>query len=386
MSYSIIVGLNPALQKRFILSQSTPSLIPNNVHRASAVHTGVGGKGQDVAITMHGICRDTISQSIYLMQFMGEDTSGDIAMFKLKSNLSNNTIVDVDMLTVRCSAPLRTCTTIIGENGATELVEPTGLIQNSEIETMQMKLNELLMKDEMGSSFRGLCIMGSMPPGCPPNYYAQICEQISQKIGRKPMNSYKCLIDSVVGLEHLVKQMKKSGKLFESMLKINYGELCRLSNIGIMTDAKEASANDVASAIESLFDEYHNIDRVFKYIAVTNGKHHAYFVDMANGKQFFKLEGFDIVSFHGPLYPIGAGDAVAAGTFAVWCNHPLKDDLNSMLNLNQNSPCDALHAFRFGLACGSASCLQEENSVVDVNDVIKILSQIKIEEVEIKKM
>jgi fructose-1-phosphate kinase PfkB-like protein len=29
----------------------------------------------------------------------------------------------------------------------------------------------------------------------------------------------------------------------------------------------------------------------------------------------------------------------------------------------------AVAAFAFGLACGSASCLQEENSVVDASDV-----------------
>jgi hypothetical protein len=50
-SGSIIVGLNGALQKRFLLSPQT-SLVPGNVHRATTIQTGVGGKGQDVAISL----------------------------------------------------------------------------------------------------------------------------------------------------------------------------------------------------------------------------------------------------------------------------------------------------------------------------------------------
>lgn len=389
MSYSIIVGLNPALQKRFILSQSTPSLVPSNVHRASAVHTGVGGKGQDVAITMTCICKNNMASTIHLMQFMGGDASGDTAMSKLESYQSNKSIIDLDTLTVRCCTPLRTCTTIIGKNGATELVEPTGSIHDFEIESMHVKLNQLLMKDGMERSFRGLCIMGSMPPGCPPNYYAQICDQIAQTVGTKNNYSYKCLIDSVVGLKHLLKQMEDSGVLFETMLKINYGELCKLANIDTMIDAQKASDNDILFAIEKLFDVFDNIDRAVKYISVTNGKYHAYFVDIdkmnEEGRWLYKLEGFD-VSSDDEIYPIGAGDSVAAGTFAVWCNNPLKDELDDMLYANRDSFCGALNAFRFGLACGSASCLHEENSVVDINDVIQILSRIKVEEVEIKNL
>ena len=50
-SSTIVIGLNGALQKRFVLPPET-SLVPGNVHRAIDVQTGVGGKGQDVAITL----------------------------------------------------------------------------------------------------------------------------------------------------------------------------------------------------------------------------------------------------------------------------------------------------------------------------------------------
>jgi hypothetical protein len=104
------------------------------------------------------------------------------------------------------------------------------------------------------------------------------------------------------------------------------------------------------------------------------------------------------------LYPIGAGDAVSAGTLAAWnyywhgknrnTNHDDDegndhDDDNTLLpsiiravldknnNRNNNNANHMDHAmllssFRFGLACGSASCLMEENSMVSIPHVIQL--------------
>jgi len=36
-----------------------------------------------------------------------------------------------------------------------------------------------------------------------------------------------------------------------------------------------------------------------------------------------------------------------------------------------------LTAFSFGLACGTASCLNEENSVVDIADVLEIFKKME---------
>ena len=63
----IIVGLNGALQKRFVLPESD-TLIPGDVHRARSVQTGVGGKGQDAAIAMNCLSRDS---GLKLAQFVG---------------------------------------------------------------------------------------------------------------------------------------------------------------------------------------------------------------------------------------------------------------------------------------------------------------------------
>ena len=94
---------------------------------------------------------------------------------------------------------------------------------------------------------------------------------------------------------------------------------------------------------------------------------------------------------------IGPQDAVAAGTVAAWTSLAAnsiaassslssvipKNSLASLVafveKISEHSSAasmeltavqvQAVAAFAFGLACGSASCLKEENSVLDVSDV-----------------
>jgi fructose-1-phosphate kinase PfkB-like protein len=69
---TVIVGLNAALQKRFILPPTT-TLVPGDVHRATEVQTGVGGKGQDVAIALS--CLNF--KNLQLAQFIGSGAEGN---------------------------------------------------------------------------------------------------------------------------------------------------------------------------------------------------------------------------------------------------------------------------------------------------------------------
>ncbi len=89
---------------------------------------------------------------------------------------------------------------------------------------------------------------------------------------------------------------------------------------------------------------------------------------------------------------IGTQDAVAAGTVAAWTSLMAKDDTPKVIPEDSIAPlfafedeifesyssariglslvqARAIAAFAFGLACGSASCLKEQNSVLDVTDV-----------------
>ena len=128
----MIVGLNAALQKRFLLPPTT-TLVPGDVHRAAEVQTGVGGKGQDVAIALS--CLDF--KNLQLAQFIGSGAEGD-QVFDLLQDLLG---ADAMSLTVRPASHMRTCTTIVASDVSTELVEPSGIITSDEQDELMTKLS-----------------------------------------------------------------------------------------------------------------------------------------------------------------------------------------------------------------------------------------------------
>lgn len=212
---TLIVGLNGALQKRFILPPNS-SLVPGDVHRADRVDAGVGGKGQDVAIALSCL---GYTSNLQLAQFVGSGAEGDQVYELLQEMIGKEAM----SLTVRPASHMRTCTTIVASDMSTELVEPSGIITKEEQDELMTMLSSL--SDDSGSKGAGaLCIMGSMPPGCPPEMYADIYKSIH---GEDTL----CLIDSVVGLEPLLKTIASSKTSGPTILKVNASELCRLAKV-----------------------------------------------------------------------------------------------------------------------------------------------------------
>jgi len=149
-STTVIIGLNAALQKRFILPPST-NLEPGNVHRSARVEVGVGGKGQDVAVALSCLDRSEDCQDkVILTQFIGNGPEGDTVLSALKQRHLS------DSLTIRNKAPLRTCTTIVSDACATELVENSGTISKNEMSDLFDKVERLTETGKAGC----LCIMG----------------------------------------------------------------------------------------------------------------------------------------------------------------------------------------------------------------------------------
>lgn len=92
------------------------------------------------------------------------------------------------------------------------------------------------------------------------------------------------------------------------------------------------------------------------------------------------------------LYPIGAGDTVTATTLAAWRHLENKSSVERASTLGeqvesilqQRAASSATEstskatrqlsaALAFGLSCGSASCLKEDNSQFDVADALRLL-------------
>jgi fructose-1-phosphate kinase PfkB-like protein len=377
---TIIVGLNSALQKRFILPPDG-HLVPGNVHRARSVQLGVGGKGQDVAVTLTCL---QYSGSLKLAQFVGSGAEGD-AVYRMLVDLMGE---DSMQLTVRPAGGMRTCTSIVAANSTTELVEPSDLIEESEVAELFSKLSA-----EKASA---LCFSGSMPPGCPADTYANIYSIVAG-------DHTICLIDTVVGLPELLRAISLRQRHGQTMLKINASELCRLA--GVTTTGAEMNgipSKEIMTAIKAFLCQHKPYaQQALSAIAITDGAHPAYLATMPvaaeNEFRIFQIPVTNLMTEKRPLpweswsrgssttlYPIGAGDAVAAGTLAAWkClsrdeqqSSSLPHELSAVLKDDRVPSTRALlSAFSFGLACGTASCLQEQNSVLKPQDVLHFLNR-----------
>ena len=135
MSSSVlIVGLNPALQRRVSFSK----LQKGSVNRASDVGVGIGGKGQDVLVASMFMNKKS-SARVDISQFIGSGGEGDTLLGLLRDIRAS------ESLTVRSKEGLRICTTLIDEsvnNETTELVEPSGTISESEANAMLQKVKD----------------------------------------------------------------------------------------------------------------------------------------------------------------------------------------------------------------------------------------------------
>ena len=388
-STSIIVGLNAALQKRFVLP-SGKSLIPGDVHRAAILQTGLGGKGQDVAVTLSCLEFGN-ADNLQLAQFVGVGGAGDTVHDLVKEAIGPDALE----CTVRTEASMRTCTSIVAFDATTELVEPSGKVS----ETEHAELIERLKKQQ---AVNALCIMGSMPPGCPEDSYAQIYQTVADKTGKEEATSTPllCLIDSVIGLDPLFETITKqsadssSKSIYKTILKINASELCRLVNVDkASSESGGVAIDEVVKAVQAFWKHYQQ--PAVTALAITGGAHPAYLVTFDDKKpddettvQIHRLPVPKLSTKDQTLYPIGAGDSVAAGMLAAWKSLELPDTpllpepLDNLLKSsndddNNTTPTTLLKSLAFGLACGSASCLQQENSVVDLADVERFVKELQ---------
>lgn len=382
---TVIVGLNGALQKRFILPQST-ALIPGNVHRAAAIQVGVGGKGQDVAVTLSCL---GYKGGLKLAQFVGVGPEGD-QVYDMLADMLGAEALDC---TVRpANSGMRTCTSIVASDATTELVEPSGIISHDELGELLQKLK--IMKTEVAA----LCFMGSLPPGLPETTYGDIYKTVAT-------SKTLCVIDSMAGLEHLIHVISDL-KLGSTIFKVNASELCKLANVKkSASESSGVASSEIFQAINQFLDIYPRARSAFNAIAITDGAHPAYLAEMGvfrdgsidgdSCNDMFHMYRIPITPFNrdnamndfkvqGPLYPIGAGDAVAAGLLSAWkCltdgsenndngESCLPSNLQTILRQREvrNNGNKILTCMGFGLACGSASCLEEGNSVVKQSNVV----------------
>lgn len=373
----VVVALNGALQKRFVFPADTP-LIPGNVHRIREVQSGIGGKGQDVAIALS--CLGYAREKLKIAQFLGMGTEGD-QVYKM---MEERTGTEAMSLTVRPESKLRTCTSVVASDTTTELIEPSGKIQPEEMAELLAKIS-----DVEGGTAASVCIMGSMPPGCPEYSYARIYE-------RSAGPDTRCVIDSLAGLKPLLETIAtRKGEIGNTIFKVNASELCKLAGVEKKNNEIDGiGVEELIAAVTAFLAKFNpSATEALAAVAITDGSHPSYLAVLSG-------QGFDVYQILVPslskgrtLFPIGAGDAVAAGILASWqclfetacssdsvCLPPnLQDALKShMEGLDvsaERSVRAMITSLSFGVACGSASCLEEENSVLKTGDVLSLFRE-----------
>jgi len=398
---TMIVGLNPALQKRFVLSSTTPLLIPGQVHRAESIQAGIGGKGQDVAVALSCLYQSH-SDSILLAQFLGLGLEGDTLVTLLENQVGSSHSCS-NAWTVRTQGKLRTCTTIVSQTDATELVEPSGVVLKEEIEALIERW--INVENYKYSTIGGLCFMGTLPHGCSSTLYSTLYhELLTHTIPL--VQPICCVVDTVVGLGPLIDSMAFHRENVDpihslNMMKINRNELFHLiqqwkPQQGIILEDDCLTVQQLKHINEDIHQIFSSSARAIDCIAITHGKSSSYLISFLSGyNQPPMFYEYKIPNLHQlfpqivKLYPIGAGDSVAAGTVAAWQylkhatfqHQPLSENIQTYLNRFTDGKHwdDEVIAFAFGLACGSASCLKQQNSILDAADVLKIVNEIQIQ-------
>ena len=313
----VVLGLNAAFQRRVAFEKP---LVIGAVNRAAESGGGVGGKGQGAYLAAAA----ARPGSVALAQFYGGDAGEALAEALRKRAPGAD-----EALWIRTASQTRICTTLVADGDATEIVEPSGAVTASELDTLRAAL--------ASRTAPGLLAAGSLPPGVPADFYSTCAAATLSQGG-------KFLIDAVAGLEDAVAAAASVGA--RMVLKVNARELLLAAGDPLAAGAADSvdDAARTAKAAHALASKLSS--DALAAILWTDGPHPG--GALVVGDAVYALAGPSLSEFGPVLSPIGAGDTVAGTTFAKW----LEND-------------DPVGAFAYGLACGAASCLTAENAVFD---------------------
>lgn len=277
-------------------------LQPGEVNRARSVLCQASGKGINFVEAVRRVGGRAV-----VLQFAGGVTGEWVAADLDRRGLPH--------VTVRAAAATRVCTTLLSEadGGMTELIEPSGTVRPDELAALRAAIRERL------PAAAGVALCGTFPPGVPEALYAETAA--AARAAGLPV-----LLDGHRG----VLPTLAAGV---DILKINASELKQL-----------AEETDLAAAAAACLARFPRV----RLLAVTAGGAAAYLFTRA-GVWEFGLPRLERV-----VNPIGAGDTVGGVLL-----HRLVAAGNAALETA------APDAFRFALACASASCLTAEPARFD---------------------
>lgn len=157
----VVLSLSPALDRTLRVE----ALHPGGVHRPTWTDERAGGKGANVARTLH---RHGVPTT--LITALG-GVQGDA--FRTLARREKLTVVEI-----KVQAPTRVCTTVLDREGATSFYERTGELRSQDWTLLLNAVRELLPA-------RALVLTGSLPPGLPPHALGDLA--MAARIAQTPL-------------------------------------------------------------------------------------------------------------------------------------------------------------------------------------------------------
>ena len=407
---NIVLGLNPALQRSIKLGAD---LEAGAVNRGTSAAIGIGGKGQDVFIASHSQrCADLP----LLAQFLGAGPEGDALLALLSgvaASVDDAERAALDLLTVRSSARLRNAITLLSpvSGEATEIVEPSGSVSPDEIEQLKAKLRAT-------PAAPGVAVMGSMPPGCPAALYSELLPLCTDRRSAVLLDIVgPTVVPTIAGLSSAASGAASGAaagaaagagaerRVDTVVLKVNIKELCAVAGMAGAAGGSDSSASRsglLLAAAGALAEQIHaasgagaaaggaaaaagaaaggaaggaagvGAGETQVLVAATDGAFFAHLLLLGGGRVLQHVK-YTLPALPRPLLnPIGAGDAVASGMLAALTGKagplPVTGGAGAgagpvLGRLTLAGGADPVAAFRWGLACGAASCMTDANSV-----------------------
>lgn len=305
------ISLNPSIDRTLTIEGFTIG----GLNRILSRNDVAAGKGINVALTVSALGLD--SECIGLMY-------RDSAPLFEKRLMLNSTPYDF----VWCEGSARTNIKVFdrSEGRITELNEGGSTVDEAALSDM----TDMVIRHAEDSDF--LILSGSVPPGCPPEYYRTLINAVDGL-------GCRCVLDADGD------RLKYGLEASPYMIKPNHMEL------EMMAGKKLTSLKEIRNAA------FRYLDMGVEVIAVSLGAEGAL---ITNGGEtlYAPKMNIDVKS------TVGAGDAMVAGLVAGFMGESELED-----------------SFRMGVACATARCMTEGNRIMDRTIYKALLDMVKIERI-----
>lgn len=305
------ISLNPSIDR----TVNVASFTTGGLNRVISTHSVAAGKGINVALAAASLGVDA-----ECIGFMYKEGS---SLFE-KRLMVNSTAYNF----VWCDGSVRTNIKVFDESKGeiTEINESGAGVTEADMK----KMTDLVIRHAENTDY--LVMAGSLPPGCPVDYYRTLIQTVDGL-------GCRCILDADGD------RLRYGLEAQPYMIKPNHYEL------EMMTGRELKTLKEIRNAA------FKYIDKGVSVVAVSLGADGAMITDGAHSLYAPKLS-IDVKS------TVGAGDSMVAG---LTCGFIGENDLEE--------------CFRMGIACASARCTTESYKVIDRNVYRALLSEVQIEKI-----